>query len=153
MTERICVLMVLGLIAVLQPKTKPSLSITLSTKIPTVMAGAAIDVKIATHNNTSHELNCTRTRSGSINDRYTFEIQDANGKILKARQMHEASIFQCSLPAHDSDDWETLITPYDYPGLIAGTYKVRISTEDPDNPQGARLYSNSIVVTIQPSAK
>jgi hypothetical protein len=134
------------------------LTITLYAEKSEVPVGSPIGYNVVIANNTNHTVECSYsleapwTSSDEMGTKalYALEITDVSGKGIfhKPVQVWQGSVHRCTVEPGTTKGWGTGLNPSDYPGLVPGEYKIRISAKNPDDSGGARLYSNSVSVRI-----
>lgn len=126
------------------------LTISISAPITEASYGSQIEIDFKLINRTDHPIDCGGEWSESGNDSYPFEITNVMGKKILPRQggMLASSAHGCTLDPGATKSWEAALNPTAYPGLVPGEYRIRVSAQNPGNPGGERLYSNTVTIKI-----
>lgn len=147
-------LMLVALIGTTSKTANAPLTITLSSIPSMVPYGAQIGYDIQIVNHTDHKVECDYNFDpfGFGKGPYFFEITNMSGKRIFHEHVNQwmGSEHACIIDPGAAKSWGAAVLPRDYPGLVPGEYRIRVSAQNPDNPSGKRIYSNSVTFKIQP---
>lgn len=120
------------------------LTISISALKSEVSYGSQIAFNIELVNRTNHMIDCSEDWSDSVNLTYPFKIFNMSGKKILPHfgPMSEGSSRHCTLDPGATKRWAGSVIPTEYPEIVPGEYRIRVSAANPDNPSGERLYSN-----------
>ncbi len=132
--------------------TNAPLTITLSIPKSDVPYGSQIGYHIKLINRTDHPIDCGQDWSENVDVSYPFDITNTNGKKILPQlgPMMFGHSRSFKLDPGASTSWESALFPSEYPGLIPGEYRIRVSAQNPDNPRAERIYSNTVTIRIEP---